>query len=62
MTLYDKRGVPIREYDVLKLYHFTDRRTKKHYMYKWVVLDKGRLCGHHLCKDSSMFRLTPELC
>ena len=36
-TAYDCNGVPIYPGDVLKIYHFTDRRRRKHYMYKLVV-------------------------
>lgn len=41
--LYDKNGREIMLYDVLKVFHFTDRRRKKHYMYKWVsgISDDG---------------------
>lgn len=49
--LYDKYGYPIREYDVLKVYHFTGRRRKKHYMYKWVRCVNGHLYGSHLHSD-----------
>ncbi len=33
----DKNGVPIQQYDVLKVYHFTGARRKKHFMYKHVI-------------------------
>lgn len=36
MTLYDKNRRPIKVGDVLKVYHFTGKRNKKHYMYKYV--------------------------
>jgi len=32
--LFDKRGIPIERGDVLKVYHFTGARRKRHYMYK----------------------------
>lgn len=32
--LYDKRGIPIERGDVLKVFHFTGARRKRHYMYK----------------------------
>lgn len=35
--LYDKNGREIMLYDVLKVFHFTSARRKKHYMYKWVT-------------------------
>ncbi|MER9768905.1 hypothetical protein NKJ09_22905 [Mesorhizobium sp. M0189] len=33
-TLYDERGIPIEYGDVIKVYHFTGARRKRHYMYK----------------------------
>ena len=45
----DKRGVQICELDVLKVFHFTGARNKKHYVYKWVRrTDKGELAIMHL--------------
>lgn len=45
----DKNGSEIKEYDVLKIFHFVGARRKKHYMYKWVRLDKhGHLAISHL--------------
>ena len=32
--LYDKHGIPIERGDVLKVFHFTGARRKRHYMYK----------------------------
>jgi len=32
--LYDKNRRPILEADILKVYHFTGARNKRHYMYK----------------------------
>lgn len=46
--ILDKNGVPIEEFDVLKVYHFTGVRRKKYYMYKLAVLREGRLYGAHL--------------
>ena len=46
---FDKTGKQIREFDVLKVFHFTGSRLKKHYMYKWVRLnDRGELAIMHL--------------
>ncbi len=53
----DDRGVPVEEFDVLKVFHFIGARRKKHYMYKQVrVVEvkegprKGlHLYGNHLC-------------
>lgn len=43
--LYDKTGREIIIGDVLKVFHFTGSRRKKHFMYKQVV-------GRYLTKDS----------
>ena len=37
MNIYGKRGIPIERGDVLKVYHFTGARRKRHYMYKQCV-------------------------
>ena len=34
--LYDKKGIEIHPFDVLKVFHFIGARRKKHYMYKMV--------------------------
>lgn len=36
-NLADKNGTKIQQYDLLKVYHFTGARRKKHYMYKHVI-------------------------
>lgn len=53
--LYDKRGYPINEGDILKVFHFIGSRKKKHFMYKQVGSyalmggpDKPYLMVHHL--------------
>lgn len=33
-NLYDKNGIPIERGDVVKVFHFTGARRKRHYMYK----------------------------
>lgn len=45
----DKNGNEIKEFDVLKVFHFIGKRRKKHYMYKWVKKDPeyGYLVAHH---------------
>ena len=49
----DKKGTVIREFDLLKVFHFTAAlRRKKHYMYKWVHIKQGELYGLHLADDS----------
>lgn len=35
--LYDKHGIPIERGDVLKVFHFTGARRKRHYMYKQAI-------------------------
>ncbi len=40
----DENGIQIMPQDVLRVFHFTDRRNKKHYMYKQV---KGVVGGAH---------------
>lgn len=35
---FDKTGKEIKEFAVLKVFHFIGARRKKHYMYKWVRL------------------------
>jgi hypothetical protein len=32
--IFDKRGIPVKPGDVLKVFHFTGIRNKKYYMYK----------------------------
>jgi IS1 family transposase len=56
------KGYPIMVGDVLKMYHFTGARRKKHYMYKWVIEKNGRLFGHHLGNrgDADAFMLHQE--
>lgn len=55
---YDKNGVQIKEFAVLKVFHFIGARRKKHYMYKWVRLLKGTdgkmyWTGRHLTEDDT---------
>jgi hypothetical protein len=64
----DKNGVPIQKHDLLKVYHFTGARRKKHYMYKYVIQDEADFskdyftisslseCGHcyHVPKHSGI--------
>lgn len=35
--IYDKTGREILPFDVVKVFHFTDNRRKKHYMYKQAI-------------------------
>ena len=48
MKFYDKHGTEIKEFAVLKIFHFIGTRKKKHYMYKWVREQGGHLVGMHL--------------
>lgn len=34
LCCYDKRGIPIERGDIVKVFHFTGARRKRHYMYK----------------------------
>lgn len=45
---YDKHGNELREFDVVKVYHFTGARRKKHYMYKWLIIKQDELYALHL--------------
>lgn len=43
----DPKGVQIREGDLIKIFHFKDRRQKTYWMYKLVYLHEGYLrCAH----------------
>lgn len=33
-ALYDKNGIPFERGDVVKVFHFTDARRKRHFMYQ----------------------------
>ena len=51
--LYDVKGKEIIAFDVIKVYHFTNYRRKKHYMYKLVKKHrKYGLVAYHLGKMS----------
>jgi hypothetical protein len=56
---YDKNGREIKEFAVLKTFHFIGRRRKRHYMYKWVRLveDGGKKYwyGQHLTGANGFF-------
>lgn len=47
--LYDKNRRPIYPGDVLKVYHFTGARRKKHYMYKLAIEEMGYFYGIDIC-------------
>jgi len=68
---WDKKGLPIRHGDLLKVFHFTGARRKRYYMYKqaWVLtLSDGRqvLMADHLesttgTTEKTSYRLTAGL-
>lgn len=57
--IFDKTGREIKEFAVIKIFHFISARRKKHYMYKWVRVVDGYLVGMHLAnaKHDSWFVL-----
>lgn len=56
---FDEDGVEIKEFAVIRVFHFIGARKKKHYMYKWVriVEDKGKryFYAQHLTDASGFF-------
>ncbi len=74
LVVYDKNGREIMLGDVLKVYHFTGARNKRHYMYKQVTGERrwesGFTCwffshlsmkpddGYYTAKDGSILRDT----
>jgi hypothetical protein len=54
--IFDKNGIEIEEFDILKVFHFVGVRKKKHYMYKMVILWNGYFYGSHLNNNP----LTPD--
>lgn len=57
--MIDKKGKTIKEWDLLKIYHFTGARRKKYYMYKWIKKDlqTGDLMGYSLNHTGHYFNL-----
>ncbi len=59
LPYFDEKGVEIKEFAVLKVFHFIGARRKKHYMYKWVriVEDRGKryFYAQHLTDASAFF-------
>ena len=54
----DVSGRQIMPGDTLKVYHFTGRRKKKHYMYKYVKgVEHGRLVVSHLNPEGETYTL-----
>jgi hypothetical protein len=56
---FDKYGNVIKEFAVLKVFHFIGARRKKHYMYKWVRLieydGKKYWYAQHLTDNTAFF-------
>ena len=46
--IYDKNGVLIEEFDVLRVFHSFGKRGKKLYTYRLVLKKRGRLYGSFL--------------
>lgn len=44
----DKKGIEIREFSVLKFFHYVGPRRRKYFMYKWVRKDGNYLVAMHL--------------
>jgi hypothetical protein len=44
----DRHGQEIREFAVLKCFHFIGARRKRHFMYKWARTVDGHLVAMHL--------------
>lgn len=44
----DQKNKPIKEHDVLKVFHFVGARKKRYYMYKHVTVRNGELYALHL--------------
>ena len=63
--IYDRHGIPVREADVIRTFHFTGPRRRKYYLYHVAVLRNGRLYGvpaHELAvkPDGGTFLLSTD--
>jgi hypothetical protein len=47
----DKNGQEVQPFDLLKVYHYIDRKRTVNYMYKWVRERYGKLVCYHLSSD-----------
>ena len=60
---FDKYGTEIKEFALIKVFHFIGQRKKRHYMYKWVRIieheGKKYWYGQHL-NDASGFFENPK--
>jgi len=52
MKFFDKKGKEIHEFDIIKIFHSIGARNKRHYMYKWIRIIEGRMCGMHLTSNN----------
>mgnify|MGYP003633966484 CR=1 FL=1 len=55
---FDKNNQEIKEFDLIKIFHFTGQRRKKHYTYKHIRKSKeGKLICKHLneCDDGFLY-------
>jgi hypothetical protein len=50
VILTDKKYIPIREGDLVKVFHFIGARKKKYFMYKLIHKIDGRWYGAHVHK------------
>lgn len=54
---FDENGLEIKEFAVIRVFHFIGARKKRHYMYKWVrIVEIGnskRWVALHLTNDTN---------
>lgn len=50
---YDKNGIQIREFAIIKFYHYTGKRRRKYYMYKQVRMIGEHMAAFHLVKNDT---------
>ncbi len=59
LPYFDEKGVEIKEFAVIRVFHFIGSKRKKNYMYKWVriVEDRGKryFYAQHLTDASAFF-------
>lgn len=60
MVFFDKNGIEIKPFSVLKIFHFTGvnergNGRKHYYMYKWVRIVNGEFVALHLEDDSGAY-------
>lgn len=61
---FDKKGIEIKPFSVIKVFHFVGARRKRHYMYKWVQERDGHLVAFafaaHLEDESGAYFLATD--